>query len=490
MAAPVESPELSLEHEQGAGGVETCVQAAPLNSTPEHSEVDAEKVATSNLVALLTSDDSSSQASTSDAIPARSTSSTGVDMVVPDARELAVPTSMITGTGGSASAKEAPEARKADSAAAATEVRRRDVRKQVEWYFSDANLSTDDFFYGKISSAMPDGWLSVHWLLRCSKLRKKEATAESIFEALSDSHLEAKMFCSATCSKPCSNMEHHLFVRRRQPLPPFVGKDLKAQDAAKTIRLPECVISDKYQTMGRLKDQMVVQQTLGLKEIGDESTTFREVTGDNVLGPVIATGYERVVYGDHGPYVEFTADQINWNAWPHFHNKAAFGDKRYYDEYFTAHSFPIWQQRWMASAERKSNTDGLLMLYAQVKRVDNKPWAPGAWSPARWATGYADYRDDCFYISANCDLIGIEGFHAEKNEHGLTADPAIHSIISAATAQGPGPQDVCWQFQNGHCWRGDSCKWSHADPAMGIAYYPMQTPMRADYWAALAAHWT
>lgn len=30
---------------------------------------------------------------------------------------------------------------------------------------------------------------------------------------------------------------------------------------------------------------------------------------------VIAVGYRRVLYGDHGPYLEFTKHQIHWEAW-------------------------------------------------------------------------------------------------------------------------------------------------------------------------------
>ena len=29
---------------------------------------------------------------------------------------------------------------------------------------------------------------------------------------------------------------------------------------------------------------------------------------------VIAVGYRRVLYGDHGPYMEFTKHQIHWEA--------------------------------------------------------------------------------------------------------------------------------------------------------------------------------
>jgi len=350
------------------------------------------------------------------------------------------------------------------------------IRKQVEWYFSDANLSTDQFFYNKIANAIPDGWLSVYWLLRCSKIRDLKATAQTIFEALRDSHLQTKV----TSSDPDADMAQHLFVRRRQPLPPFVGREHKSKDGTVADVAPGST-PDPYQTMKRLRDQRVVQETLGLKEIGNLTTVFRELIGEKYLGPVLAYGYERVVYGDHGPYLEFTEAQINWDAWPHFHDKAAFGKLRSYDEYFTAHSFPLWQQRWneakslTAGPPKKPSSDGLLMLYAQVQSVENKPWAPSAVTPPRYNTGYADYRESCYYMAANAKLVGVQGWNAEQypeaqmgwNSEQYRAGPCVSPTMYTGYSSAPSmtsEQSVCWQWLQGKCWRGDACKWLHRDP--------------------------
>jgi len=302
----------------------------------------------------------------------------------------------------------------------------------------------------------------------CSKVRDLGATPEAVFEALYGSHLEQKLFC--TCD-PCTKKGDHLYVRRRQPLPPFVGQHHKS-NCGLVVDAPAGAV-DAYHTMGRFKDQRTVQETLGLKEIGDLTTVFREVIGECILGPVVANGYERVVYGDHGPYIEFTHDQINWDAWPHFHDKSSFGAHRCYDEHYTAHSFPIWQQRWEDAKKNtapgsapRPNADGLLMLYEQTQRVDHRPFAPGAWTPGRQTgTGYADYQEGCFYMTASCKLIAVEGRNVKNYTEGYSADRAVLSVFKESNVA-PATTSLCWQWQEGRCWKGDACKWSHGEPVL------------------------
>ena len=63
-----------------------------------------------------------------------------------------------------------------------------------------------------------------------------------------------------------------------------------------------------------------VSLALGLEEdarnlfwclTGDDTTVF---VNEKDTSAVIAVGYRRVLYGDHGPYVEFTKHQIHWEA--------------------------------------------------------------------------------------------------------------------------------------------------------------------------------
>jgi len=101
------------------------------------------------------------------------------------------------------------------------------------------------------------------------------------------------------------------------------------------------------------------------------------------------------------------------------------------------------------------------MLYAQTQSVDHKPWAPGKfWSPVRQA-GYADYRENCFYVAASSALVGVEGlryfFVADWYKDGTVVDDPIAGETQALTSQ----VNVCWQWQQGHCRKGAACKWLH-----------------------------
>lgn len=47
---------------------------------------------------------------------------------------------------------------------------------------------------------------------------------------------------------------------------------------------------------------------------------------------ILMTGYERIVYGDHGPYFEFTNEQVVWNSYPTVIKRSS---SAYYDAAFT-----------------------------------------------------------------------------------------------------------------------------------------------------------
>jgi len=94
---------------------------------------------------------------------------------------------------------------------------------------------------------------------------------------------------------------------------------------------------------------------------------------------LLARGYERVVYGDHGPYVELTAAQINWTSFPKFRKKHALA---YYDEYFTE--------------------DMSIMICAQRRPVWDRPNPPKYGKHSvnnNRPEGYADYRPDRYYMA-------------------------------------------------------------------------------------------
>eukprot|EP00746_Dinoflagellata_sp_MGD_P005096 gnl/MRDRNA2_/MRDRNA2_109870_c0_seq1.p1 gnl/MRDRNA2_/MRDRNA2_109870_c0~~gnl/MRDRNA2_/MRDRNA2_109870_c0_seq1.p1 ORF type:complete len:597 (-),score=115.48 gnl/MRDRNA2_/MRDRNA2_109870_c0_seq1:12-1802(-) len=65
------------------------------------------------------------------------------------------------------------------------------VRRQVEYYLSDANLQNDKFFLDKIKED-PEGWLDMDVILSCQRMMRMKATQEIVFEALKDSKLEVR----------------------------------------------------------------------------------------------------------------------------------------------------------------------------------------------------------------------------------------------------------------------------------------------------------
>jgi len=94
-------------------------------------------------------------------------------------------------------------------------------------------------------------------------------------------------------------------------------------------------------------------------------------------GVILATGYDRVVYGDHGPYIEFNIDQINTIVFVHLNVKS---DNAWYNEWYTA--------------------DRKVMFYEQKNDVSMLPNPPkGKYSVKNnRKEGYADYKEGKFYV--------------------------------------------------------------------------------------------
>ena len=57
------------------------------------------------------------------------------------------------------------------------------LKKQVEWYFSDENLSHDKFFHELISSD-EHGYVKIEVILKCQRVKNLKATKENILEAI------------------------------------------------------------------------------------------------------------------------------------------------------------------------------------------------------------------------------------------------------------------------------------------------------------------
>mmetsp|Transcript_45544 Transcript_45544/g.106495 ORF Transcript_45544/g.106495 Transcript_45544/m.106495 type:complete len:346 (+) Transcript_45544:73-1110(+) len=95
-------------------------------------------------------------------------------------------------------------------------------------------------------------------------------------------------------------------------------------------------------------------------------------------GAIIATNYARLLFGDHGPYLELLHEHI---CWEHFQEHKLKGPQRHYHEHKA----------------------GALQIYEQFRSVQDEPSPP----PGQWACdnkrpeGYADYRPGRFYVEAD-----------------------------------------------------------------------------------------
>lgn len=133
-------------------------------------------------------------------------------------------------------------------------------------------------------------------------------------------------------------------------------------------------------SMNRLRDsKRLAQQHPLLTEQGKNV--------DIVLkdGSILATSYDRVVFGDHGPYIEMNEDQINLEAVPIETKK---GPRAYYNEL--------------------RSKDGSTMVYYQKKTVADRPNPPrGKYSVnLNRKEGYADYKVGKYYVSPD-DIKGV-----------------------------------------------------------------------------------
>lgn len=123
----------------------------------------------------------------------------------------------------------------------------------------------------------------------------------------------------------------------------------------------------------RLDDKDRVESECGIVEFGNANRVFRTKGGQ-----IFAVGYERVVYGDHGPYVEFRREQIRCTLQRKFDRDPPSG--AYYEWLY-----PVGEPSVKVYLQRRA-----------VKWLDNPP-AGGFMGNRR--DGYADYRVGMIYVS-------------------------------------------------------------------------------------------
>mmetsp|Transcript_15704 Transcript_15704/g.37078 ORF Transcript_15704/g.37078 Transcript_15704/m.37078 type:complete len:242 (-) Transcript_15704:74-799(-) len=144
--------------------------------------------------------------------------------------------------------------------------------------------------------------------------------------------------------------------------------------------LPDGSFRSTVDSWNRQRDRTWVEQNLRLPERGNDTTIFAHEFDISVI---IGVGYRRILYGDHGPYIEFTSAQICWESFP-----------------VVRHSKPLH-----AYYDVRFSKDQHVMAYEQRKTVRSKPNPPpGRWSVNnnRHETGYADYQPGYIYVSVDC----------------------------------------------------------------------------------------
>jgi hypothetical protein len=121
----------------------------------------------------------------------------------------------------------------------------------------------------------------------------------------------------------------------------------------------------------RVWDKQELESLCDLVESGSPRYSFKTKEG-----LVIAEGYLRIVYGDHGPYIEHTQDQIVWDNL-------------------------ICERRGLGFYNKWYTKTGRVMVYEQTRTVENLPNPPAGKRSfnGNRKEGYADYRVGRVYVS-------------------------------------------------------------------------------------------
>jgi hypothetical protein len=181
----------------------------------------------------------------------------------------------------------------------------------------------------------------------------------------------------------------------------------------------------------READRQAVEAQLQLPEDGAGAAAAGLLLVDR-KGYTLGRGYRRIVYGDHGPYVELAPEQL-----PSAAERVADGWREDgAGPYYVTHFSP-------ASAK----------LYEQTRDVSNKPNPPRSGGRGVWNNrpeGYADYQPGYWYVSCE-QVVVVEpdagpdqqatvtpGTSFDKFDHRHWHNSAAAAV--GATATGAAPQ--------------------------------------------------
>lgn len=162
---------------------------------------------------------------------------------------------------------------------------------------------------------------------------------------------------------------------------------------------------------------------------------------------LIATGYSRVVYGDHGPYIECEKEQIHFHTLHLNEGKAKSATLRYYDEWWTAdRTVMVYEQRRDVSGKANPPRDGKAGAVARGAMRSGKSGS-GEAEDAQDGTGgggggYADYRAGKFYIDpAQIRVVWVKPMHTISTgvESAATRSPIQGLSSPTLTGREEGP---------------------------------------------------
>lgn len=142
----------------------------------------------------------------------------------------------------------------------------------------------------------------------------------------------------------------------------------------------------------RIQDKIELELKLFINEFGNEQQIFY-LTNKKIF----AEGYKRIVYGDHGPYLEFEHKHIKCRLFSKFGKSFKHDDLPGSEcKYYYCWLFPYGDE----------NTK----VYLQIKPVNNLPNAPkrndGKQSSFNRKEGYADYKRGMYYVDPYSLIIG------------------------------------------------------------------------------------
>lgn len=139
-----------------------------------------------------------------------------------------------------------------------------------------------------------------------------------------------------------------------------------------SVALPVPITGTTAKYPNRARDKDRVEALKGWAEQGNPDQLFY------THSQLFAQGYRRIVYGDHGPYLEFSVDHLQVPLVSHFDQKVP--KSAYYE--------------WM-----DVKGDARTKVYAQLKSVADLPNPPAGGFRGNRAEGYADYVPGFFYVS-------------------------------------------------------------------------------------------